>query len=485
MKAIVCVTNNVVSDGRVKRVIKTASEVTDQTDVICFPIPNNEFGIDLPNVKPFFVDVDLNNSTVFEEYKKCLEDLEIKNDLLKVCPFLGKEVYYSDTLGKTYEDWLKIRIGGSRWKEIRSHIPEETGYADGMSYITVALVRMVMMAKEVSNHPADVIYCNDLDTLLCGVIHKRKYGSRLIYDIHDFAYDISPGVFPRLYSYMLALLENTFIKEADELISLAPAILSWIKRFHGVNTHSIAIPNSVELYRREGIKVKHFDEKRPLRVYFHGLANKARNLHLLIDAAKDVDEIELVIRTGENDYVSQLREQIKYLGIEKRVKIVDMVSYDEAIKAANMDGDIGIYASSPNNCLNWKYAYTVKFFEYLAAGLPIITADAVNQSAIVKKYDCGFILNDCSVNSIKAAYREVLKKRNELEKKSENSLRATEEVLNWEIHEQTLKNAFVANNMNKSSNNSVVTLNECIWQIQDFINKIKGIKLERKLLEYG
>ena len=229
MKTIVCVTNNVVSDGRVKRVIKEASEVADQTDVICFPIPNNEFGTNLPNVKPFFVDVDLNNPTILDEFKKCLDDLKIKKDLMKVCPFIEKEVYYSDTLGKIYEDWLKIRIAGSRWKEIRNHIPEDIGYADAMSYITVALIRMIMMAKEVSNHPADVVYCNDLDTLLCGVIHKRKYGSRLIYDIHDFAYDISPGVFPRLYCYMLAMLENTFIKEADELISLSPAILSWGK----------------------------------------------------------------------------------------------------------------------------------------------------------------------------------------------------------------------------------------------------------------
>ena len=214
------------------------------------------------------------------------------------------------------------------------------------------------------------------------------------------------------------------------------------------------------------------------------MANEARNLHLLINAVKDVDGIELVIRTVENEYVSQLREQIRNLGIEKRVKIVDMVSYDEAIKAANLDGDIGIYASSPDNCLNWKYAYTVKFFEYLAAGLPIITADAVNQSAIVKKYDCGFILEDCSVDSIKAAYREVLGKRDELEKKSENSLRATEEVLNWERYEEALKSAFIVNDMTKSSNNTVISLDECIWRIQDFANKIKGMKLKLKLLNH-
>ena len=32
----------------------------------------------------------------------------------------------------------------------------------------------------------DVIHCNDLDTLLVGVLAKRKLGSTLVYDAHEF-----------------------------------------------------------------------------------------------------------------------------------------------------------------------------------------------------------------------------------------------------------------------------------------------------------
>src|SRR5262249_43107205 len=36
------------------------------------------------------------------------------------------------------------------------------------------------------NAKPDLVYCNDLDTLLAGVVWKWKYGAKLVYDAHEF-----------------------------------------------------------------------------------------------------------------------------------------------------------------------------------------------------------------------------------------------------------------------------------------------------------
>src|SRR5205823_6346633 len=39
---------------------------------------------------------------------------------------------------------------------------------------------------DVMPHKPDVVHCNDLDTLLVGVLAKQRYACRLVYDAHEF-----------------------------------------------------------------------------------------------------------------------------------------------------------------------------------------------------------------------------------------------------------------------------------------------------------
>ena len=32
----------------------------------------------------------------------------------------------------------------------------------------------------------DIVHCNDLDTLLVGIVAKMRFGSRVVYDAHEF-----------------------------------------------------------------------------------------------------------------------------------------------------------------------------------------------------------------------------------------------------------------------------------------------------------
>ena len=474
MKTVVCITNNIVCDGRVQRVVKAASAVNDSVDVVCFPVPDRNFGVDRENIHPFFVDIDLNDAEIIDRYQKAIDELGLRKELIDICPFLNERWYQSDELGEKYDKWLNIRLRGNRWEPVRNHVSEDMKHADAMSYITVALIRMVIMARETVRHCADIVYCNDLETLICGVAHKKKYGSKIIYDVHDIAYDMSAGVFHKIYCGMLALLENKFIDYVDLLVSTGDNVLSWIKEFHGIEISSCAILNCVENFRREGIHPKKYlESNKDIVVYFHGNAYEARNIHLMVEALKDVDGIKLLIRSANNKYLDSVKELANKIGVDSKVEFVDMVPYKEAVRAANRDGDIGIFASSPDSCINWKYAMSIKFFEFLAAGLPVITTKAVDQLAIVEMYDCGFTLEECTVEAVAKVFREVIRNRNKLGEMSQNAIKATSDKLNLDIYEKKLESFFMPNGFEYYKENSGYKLlvNKTYCLLQDSCNK--------------
>ena len=473
MNTLICITNNVVRDGRVKRQVNIAKRISSNVDVVCLPIPDRDCDIKDKNVNPIFVDIDLYNANIIERFKSALDVLGIRKEIIDICPFLERNNYYNKTIIGLYKHWLNIQLRGTRWKDIRNHIAEEMPDKEAMSFVVCSLIRMIVMAEEVISHPAEVVYCNDLDTLLCGVVHKRKYGSRLIYDVHDLLYDISSNEFPQMYCNFLALLEHKYIKEVNVLLGTGKYSLEWLADMHGITQPFFPIMNCIEEYRKEGIQSKSYDEEKPLTIYFHGFAAPDRNLHLIIEAINNIKELNFVIRSKTNDYVNSLRKMVEDYRIEDRVQILDFVPYDDVIRSSNKEGDVAIYASSPDSCLNWKYAITTKFVEYLAAGLPVITTDVISQSSIVRGYDCGFVIDKADVKSIETVLIDVINRKSELANMSKNALKATKEVFDWNTYEKKLEDLIKGENNIETIGNG--RRKRRWYSIQDTLNKYRGI----------
>src|SRR5690606_26678005 len=86
--------------------------------------------------------------------------------------------------------------------------------------------------------------------------------------------------------------------------------------------------------------------------------------------------------------------------------------------------------------LSYKYSLPNKLFEYIAAGLPVVTSRAVEMAAIVHRYDIGAVCDETDPRSIAEAIDSVLKPVN-YTRLLKNVERARRE-LNWEAEEQKL-----------------------------------------------
>lgn len=194
--------------------------------------------------------------------------------------------------------------------------------------------------------------------------------------------------------WAMGVLEWASYRSADRLIGLSPGIVEGIRK-RGVPAERIAlIPNGCDLdifseqgnpWRPEGVR-----ESDLLAVFAgtHGLAN---GLDAVLDAAKELkkrgrDDVKLVlIGGGKLKPVLQARAQ--------RESLTNVVFHDP-VKKADLAGlmraaDLGMqvlanvpafyYGTSPN-----------KFFDYIAAGLPVLNNYPGWLAEMIEEKQCGF-----------------------------------------------------------------------------------------------
>ena len=193
----------------------------------------------------------------------------------------------------------------------------------------------------------------------------------------------------------LSALEFLSYRNATKLVALSPGIAAGIER-RGVEQAQIAmIPNgcdieifqdtTVERWRPAGVS------ESDLMAVFSGTHGMANGLDAVLDAAKLLSErgrtdIKIVL-IGEGKLKPALVERAKN---EK----IDNVIFHDAVGKAKLAGllqsaDLGIqslanvpafyYGTSPN-----------KFFDYIAAGLPVINNYPGWIADMVTEHDCGF-----------------------------------------------------------------------------------------------
>jgi glycosyltransferase involved in cell wall biosynthesis len=79
-----------------------------------------------------------------------------------------------------------------------------------------------------------------------------------------------------------------------------------------------------------------------------------------------------------------------------------------------------------------------KMFEYMSAGLPIITSNFPLWKEIVEGNSCGICVNPLDPEEIGKAIEYIISHSNEAEKMGQNGKKAVLEKYNWQVEEKKL-----------------------------------------------
>jgi glycosyltransferase involved in cell wall biosynthesis len=257
----------------------------------------------------------------------------------------------------------------------------------------------------------------------------------IIYDSHELFFDRPfADVFApiRYLIYAMRPLEKILARRAMGVITVSNPIADRLTETLRV-PRPIVLYNAVDIRRTQPASITYETGGRKIVVHSGNIVD-TRHLPELVEAISILpDEIALVLM-GDGPIKNRLIAQAESLGIGERLVLVPPVS-PPSIAPTLAQADIAAVLTT-STITNHNFSMGNKFFEAIAAGLPLVMGPNKEAAQLLKEYELGIICNPSDPTSIADAIRTLLLPENQARYRA-NAVKARD-VLNWEAQERKL-----------------------------------------------
>jgi glycosyltransferase involved in cell wall biosynthesis len=266
----------------------------------------------------------------------------------------------------------------------------------------------------------DLLFSNDLDTLLPNYLVSKIQGKKLIFDSHELFSEI-PELENRKFvkSFWLGI-ENRILPKLKKVITVSDSI-----KKHYEEKYKIKVAVVRNLPKAQEVKPKKFSfaTKGKKVLLYQGSVNVGRGLELMIETIPLLDNYLLVI-VGTGDILDDLEQTVLMKGLENKVKFTGKV-LPKDLKHLTPNATIGLSLEEDMG-LNYRYALPNKIFDYIQAEIPVIVSNLPEMKKLVELYQVGQVLDQRTPESLaemilKVASKDYL-----------NNLKKAKENLNWD-----------------------------------------------------
>ena len=270
-----------------------------------------------------------------------------------------------------------------------------------------------------------IIHAVNLDTVIPCYLYKIIFRKKLVFDVID---RISMSrISPKnviLYS-LVNQLEEFYSKHSDILITVTPKLLKTFKRKPSCYD---LILNCSENYKNNKIK----KQNGMLTLCCAAPVTRQQGLGKITSAIHDLERVELVFAGRVLD-----KEFLDYILKNPNVKYVGLLEPKDAIALqANSDVIISLYDLK---IPNYHFAYSVKTFDAMMLGKPVITNISPE---LLEEVRCGIEIDIEDENKLKSA---IIRLRDDIEYREslgKNGRKAFEQKYNWSEMEKKLKKIY-------------------------------------------
>lgn len=276
---------------------------------------------------------------------------------------------------------------------------------------------------------ADIYHFHDSELIPIGVLLKLK-GKRVIYDIHE---DVPKDIQDKLWipvhirsvlGKSISLIETFAAKVLSGLISATPSIASRFPLYKTVVVQNFPILQ--ELNENNA----HPYNQRPGSIVYIGNITEVRGPKEMIEAIEFLPgslDVNLILAGAFSS--SGLEEELRQMPGWARVDFLGWISR-MAVREILDNARIGLVLFHP--APNHIESQPNKLFEYMSAGIPVITSDFPLWRQIVEDAGCGLLVDPLNPKAIAKAIQWLLEHPKKAESMGQRGRRAVEKHYNWE-----------------------------------------------------
>lgn len=286
---------------------------------------------------------------------------------------------------------------------------------------------------------ADLLVSNDLDTLLPNyLVHKIK-GKPIVYDSHEYFTEVPELVSRPRIQKVWKRIESYIFPKLKDVFTVNESIAELFEKDYGLRpkvVRNIPIKRDIKITATRtdlGLSVKH----KILILQGSGI-NIDRGSEEMVEAMKYLDGVMLLI-VGGGDVIETLKIMAERKDIKGKVVFLPKQPYGKLMQYTSV-ADLGLTLDKNTN-LNYRFSLPNKLFDYIHAGVPVISSDLPEIRKIIDEYEIGDFIPDHNPESIANKIKEVFADKGLMEKWKKN-INFAARNLSWQNEEKVLKEVY-------------------------------------------
>lgn len=283
---------------------------------------------------------------------------------------------------------------------------------------------------------SDLLFANDLDTLLPNYLVSKLKGIPLIYDSHEIFCEVPELQQNPSKKRIWESLEKWMVPKLNKCMTVNHSIAEYFQEKYQVKFSVVRnIPDELILEARKTRLQLGLPEQKKIIILQGSGINVHRGAEELVEAMKYLSDDFLLLIVGGGDVIQSLKQMVQNEKLTDKVRFVGKQSAKE-LKQYTINADIGVSIDKDTN-LNYHYSLPNKVFDYMHAGIPIIASRLVEIEKLIQQYQIGVFIDRHDPQHIASVLNQTLNSPELLQMK-QNTKKASEEN-NWKKEKEILK----------------------------------------------
>lgn len=282
----------------------------------------------------------------------------------------------------------------------------------------------------------DLIYANDLDTLLGAYSASKIRRKQIIYDTHEYFTEVPELVSRPKVQKVWERIEKAIFPKLHKIITVNNSIANlYREKYH---KRIAVVRNIPPTFIPQRIKTRE-ELNLPINKHIVILQGTGINMQRGAEEAclsmKYLNDNFFLLICGNGDALPALKEIVKENQLEKNVIFVPKMPFHE-LRQYTMNADLGLAIDKDTN-LNYHFSLPNKLFDYMHSEIPVLSSKLVELEDIINQYDVGYFIQNHAPEHIAETIETIFENKQAYLQKKHNTQHAKQELC-WEIEEKIL-----------------------------------------------
>ncbi|MGQ0828419.1 MAG: glycosyltransferase [Bacteroidota bacterium] len=355
-----------------------------------------------------------------------INDLSTDQRVHKVCTTLHKLGYDVILIGRKQDKSLPLNQRDYKTK--RMYLLFKTGPLFYAEYQLRLFFYLLF-------HKTDVLVSNDLDTLLPNYLISKLKGRHLVYDSHELFCEVPELQNNPLKKRIWKSIERRIFPKLKHVFTVNDSIAKIYSDEYKVNVKVVRnIPSALKAIPKKSKTELNLPTDKKIIILQGAGINIDRGAEEAVQAMQYINNVVLLI-IGSGDVIDILKQMVNKLNLSDKVKFIGKVPFEQLLQYTH-HADLGLTLDKDTN-VNYRYSLPNKLFDYIHAGVPVLSSNLVEIKKIIDQYNIGECIYNHNPKHIAEKINSILNNEVLLQAWKHNTQKAAAE-LNWEKEEQVL-----------------------------------------------